>query len=647
MNTCHDIETQLTDYALDALDASRAAAVGEHLAGCAACQAMLDDIRQVISTVTTAFPADSSVPNRLADDRIAAILAQTAAVRDPDAASKPVLTMIWRSPALRLAAAVILVFGLAAMIMQRGDPTADFAPQSAQKSMERADTASAAGEPAAVAAVVELQNDPTVHADTARPADPGLPTNAFDGIEIESDSAAASAGEVVATVAVPARSERSWDESDILITAAADDTGDGLAGIAGVDAEQPPAVLEAADLVPVAPVAIEPEEGIEFELDKAGEEVQAVVGGMFGIEEPARKVQLFGNNVSERTVTEPALTATLAVAAPELVDADTVALVADNAEGDLDPFEQKFAVPSDLEQPQEINIETFEVGQQQSVALNVAGKPVKKRYLVGLSQVVAAEPAEAYGKRESKPAEPVRQASRRADDGDRDVPRLQLADAKDKTHNALRLLANRGVGKRFNAVAETPTTSIPLSRLRHHPAPPETTERARAKAVAGVAADSIAGQQAREEPVVITHDFAPVPNSSVYVLRLEVQAARHLADGLANVSVQITFDGDAVDGYYRLNAAVAVPEQDAGNNLNPGETVVMIFGLNMRVEDVQRLATIGVTFRNPLTGEQQTVISTCDSTHGYPDTNQAPAALKKAVLDVILNGATGTAGDQE
>ena len=138
-----------------------------------------------------------------------------------------------------------------------------------------------------------------------------------------------------------------------------------------------------------------------------------------------------------------------------------------------------------------------------------------------------------------------------------------------------------------------------------------------------------------------------MPNRNVYVLRLEVQAARHLADGLANVSVQITFDGDAVEGYYRLNAAAAVPEQDAGNNLNPGETVVMIFGLNMRVEDVQRLATIEVTFRNPLTGEQQTVISTCDSTHGYPDTNQAPTSLKKAVLDVILNGATGTAADQE
>ncbi len=653
MNTCHDTETHLTDYALDALDASRAAAVGEHLAGCAACQAMLDDIRQVISTVATAFPADSPVPNCLADDRIAAILAQAAAVRDPDAASKPVLTMIWRSPALRIAAAVILVFGLAAIIMQRGDPTADFARQSAQKNMERTDTASAAGEPAALAAVVELQNDPTVHADTARPADLGLPTNAFDGIEIELDSAAASAGEVVTTVAVPARSGRPGDESDILITAAADDTDDGLAendnfaDIAGVDAEQPPAVLEVADLVPVAPVAIEPEEGIEFELDKAGEEVQAVVGGMFGIAEPARKVQLFGNNVSERTVTEPALTASLAVAVPELVDADTVALVADNAEGDLDPFEQKYAVTADLEQPQEINIETVEVGQQQGVALNVAGKPVKKLYPAGLSQVVAAELAEAYGKRESKPSEPVRQARRRANDGDRDVPRLQPADDKDKTYNALRPPANRGGGKRFNAVAEAPTTSIPLSRLRHHPAPPETTERARGKAVAGVAADSIAGQQAGEGPVVITHDFAPVPNSNVYVLRLEVQAARHLADSLANVSVQITFDGDAVDGYYRLNAAAAVPEQDAGNNLNPGETVVMIFGLNMRVEDVQRLATIEVTFRNPLTGEQQTVISTCDSTHGYPDTNQAPTALKKAVLDVILNGATGTAADQE
>ncbi|MDP6451633.1 MAG: hypothetical protein QF773_12505, partial [Lentisphaeria bacterium] len=212
----------------------------------------------------------------------------------------------------------------------------------------------------------------------------------------------------------------------------------------------------------MAPVAIEPEEGIEFELDKAGEEVQAVAGGMFGIEEPARKVQLFGNNVSGRTVTEPALTAALAVAAPELVDVDTVALVADNAEGDLDPFEQKFAVASDLEQPQEINIEAIEVGLQQSVALNVAGKPVKKRYPVGLSQAVAAEPAEeAYGKRESKPAEPVRQARRRADDGDRDVPRLQLSDAKDKTHNALRPPANRGGGKRFNAVAEAPTTSIP------------------------------------------------------------------------------------------------------------------------------------------------------------------------------------------
>jgi len=73
----------------------------------------------------------------------------------------------------------------------------------------------------------------------------------------------------------------------------------------------------------------------------------------------------------------------------------------------------------------------------------------------------------------------------------------------------------------------------------------------------------------------------------------------------------------------------------------------MIFGLNMRVEAVQRLATIEVTFRNPLTGGQQTVISTCDSTHGYPDTNQAPTALKKAVPDVILNGATGPAADQE
>jgi hypothetical protein len=647
MNTCHDIETDLTDYALDALDASSAAAVGEHLAGCAACQAMLDDIRQVISTVTTAFPADSPVPNRLADDRIAAILSQTAAVRTPDTASKPVLTMIWRSPALRLAAAVALVFGLAAIIMQRGDPTADFARQSAQKSMEKADTASAAGEPAATDAAFKLQNDPNVHADIARPADPRLPSNAFDGIEIELDSAVASAGGVVTTVAVPARSGQPGDESDILITAAADDARDGLADIAGVDAEQPPAVLEVADLVPVGPVAIEPEEGIEFELDKAGEEAQAVVGGMFGIEAPAGKLQLFGNKVSERRVTEPALTASLAVAAPELVDADTVALVVDIAEGDLDPFEQKVAVTSDLEQLQEINIETVEVGQQRSVALNFAGKPVKKRYPVGLSQVVAAEPAATYGKRESKSAEPVWQVGRRADDGDRDVPRLQPADAKDKTHNALGPPANRGGGKRFKVVAEAPTTSIPLSRLRHHPAPPKTTERARAKAVAGVATDSIAGQQAGEGPIVITHDFAPVPNRNVYVLRLEVQAARHLADGLANVSVQITFDGDAVEGYYRLNAAAAVPEQDAGNNLNPGETVVMIFGLNMRVEDVQRLATIEVTFRNPLTGEQQTVISTCDSTHGYPDTNQAPTSLKKAVLDVILNGATGTAADQE
>ena len=646
MNTCHDIETHLTDYALDALDTGRAAAVGEHLAGCAACRTMLDDIRQVMSTVTTAFPADSSVPNRLADDRIAAILAQTAAVPASDAASKPVLTMIWRSPAFRLAAAVILVFGLAAIIMQRGDPTADFARQSAQKSMEMADPATAADEPAAIAAVVELQSDSIVHANTARPADPELSTNAFDGIGIEFDLPAASASAVVATVAVPARSEKSGDESDILMTAADDDTDDKLADIAGVDAEQPPAVLEAADLVPVAPAAIEPEEGIEFELDKVVEEVQAVAGGMFGTEESAGKVQLFGNNESEITVTEPALTATFEALPPELVDADTVALVVEDAEGNFDPFEQAFALILDLEQPQEINIETVGVRQQQSAALSAAGKPAEKRYFVGLAQVAAAEPAEAHGKKESEPAEVARQARRKADDGGRDVERLKLADAKDKMRNALLPPVNRG-GKRFNTVADAPTTSIPLSRLRRRPAPSETAGRARGKAVAGAAAEAVAGQQAGEKPVVITHDFAPVPNSNVYVLRLAVQAARHLADGLANVSVQITFDGDAVDGYYRLNAAAAVPERDARNNLNPGETVIMIFGLNMRAEDVQRLATIEVTFRDPLTGERQTVISTCDSTHGYPDTSQAPTALKKAVLDVILDGATDAAADQE
>ena len=646
MNTCHDIETHLTDYALDALDASRAAAVGEHLAGCADCQAMLDDIRQVISTVTTAFPADSSVPNRLADDRIDAILAQTAATSHFDAAPRPVLTMIWRSPALRLAAAVILVFGLAAIIMQRGDPTADFARQSAQKTMERVDAMTAVGEPSATAAVVELQTGLIVHADTAKPTDPVRLANAFDGALIELESAGASAG----AIAVPARSGWSGDESDLLITAAADDVHDGLAendtlaDIAGTDAELPPAVLEVADLVPVATAAIEPEDGMEFELDEAGEEVQAGNGSMFGLGESTEKIQLFGNSVSERMVIEPVLTVTLPVS-PELVDDDTFTLVADDADGDLNSFERKFAVISDSEQPQEINIETIEVGQQQVAAFNIAGKPAAKRYSVGLTQVAEAEPAEVYFQKESAPAAPVQQARRRADDGGRDVPRLQLADAKDKMNNTLHPPVYRG-GKRFNAVAEAPTASIPLSRLRRRP-PPETAEQARKKAAAGMAKEPLPGQQAGEEFVVITHDFASVPNSNVYVLRLAVQAARHLTDGLANVSVQITFDGDAVDGYYRLNAAAAVPEQDARNTLNQGEAVVMIFGLSMRVEEVQRLATIEVAFRDPLTGERQTVISTCDSTHNYSGSSEVPTPLKKAVLEVILDGAEAPAADQE
>ncbi len=646
MNTCHDIETHLTDYALDALDASRAAAVGEHLADCADCQAMLDDIRQVISTVTTAFPADSSVPNRLADDRIDAILAPTAATSHFDAAPRPVLTMIWRSPALRLAAAVILVFGLAAIIMQRGDPTADFARQSAQKTMERADAMTAVGEPSATAAVVELQTDLIVHADTAKPTGPERLANAFDGALIEFDSAGAFAG----AVAVPARSGRSGDEADLLITAAADDAHDGLAendtlaDIAGADAEPPPAVLEVADLVPVATAAIEPEEGMEFELDEAGEEVQAGNGGMFGIGESAEKIQLFGNSVSARTVIEPALTVTLPVA-PELVDNDTVTLVADDADADLNSFERKLSVISDSEQSQEINIETIEVGQQQGAALNIAEKPAAKRSSVGLTQVAEAEPVEVYFQKESASAAPVQQARRRAADGGRDVPRLQLADSKDKMHNRLHPPVNRG-GKRFNAVAEAPTASIPLSRLRRHP-PPEAAEHARKKAAAGMATESLAAQQAGEEFVVITHGFAPVPNSNVYVLRLAVQAVRHLTDGLANVSVQITFDGDAVDGYYRLNTAAAIPEQDARNTLNRGEAVVMIFGLSMRVEEVQRLATIEVAFRDPLTGERHTVISTCDSTHGYSGSSEVPTPLKEAVLEVMLDGAADPPADQE
>ncbi|MDP7398007.1 MAG: zf-HC2 domain-containing protein [Lentisphaeria bacterium] len=658
MNTCHDIETLLTDYALDELDAGRAAAVGEHLADCPACQAVLDDIRQVVSTVSTAFPVDSSVPNRLAAERIAAITAPATAAPASDTGAKPLLSMIWRSPALRLAAAVILVFGLAAIIMQRGDPTADFARQGPQKSTEMADAATAADEPVAIAAVVELQGDPIAQADSARPAGAEFPTKLSSVRELAFDSPAASASVAVDTVAVPARSGKSGDESDILMTAAADDADDEFTDIADADAGQPPAVLEAADLVPVAPAAIEPGPGgIEFELDEAVEEVQAAAGGMFGTEEPAGKVLFFGNNVSERTVAEPALTATLALPPPDPVGAGSVALVADDAEGGLDLFEQDFALVADPEQPQEINIAPAEVGRQQGAALNVAGRPAEETPAAAadnqsgaITPSNVAESLNVLRKRTPKldrlpGGKLAGKAKRKADDGGRDVLQLMPADAKDEMRQAQLPPASRG-GKRFNAVAAAPTTSIPLSRLRHRPAPPESVGRTRVKAVAGATAYSVAGPPAGEEPVVITHDFAPVPNRNVYVLRLAVQAARHLADGLANVSVQVTFDGDAVDGYYRLNAAAPVPEQDARNDLNPGETVIMIFGLNMRAEDVQRLATIEVTFRDPLTGVRQTVISTCDSTHGYPDTSQAPAALKKAVLEVILDGATGAAGQE-
>jgi hypothetical protein len=122
MSDCPEIEAHLTDYVLGELDAETAVAVSAHAEQCPACTQEINDIREVMTTFGHAFPTMAESPSALPDDRVAELMNLADPAIAPLSTEQPAMPFLW-SPALKLAAAVVLACGISAIVMRSLGPS--------------------------------------------------------------------------------------------------------------------------------------------------------------------------------------------------------------------------------------------------------------------------------------------------------------------------------------------------------------------------------------------------------------------------------------------------------------------------------------------------------------------------------------------
>lgn len=137
MSDCPEIEAHLTDYVLGELDAETAAAVSAHAEQCPVCTQEINDIREVMTTFRHAFPTMAESPSALPDDRVAELMNLADPAVAPLSTDQPAMPFLW-SPALKLAAAVVLACGISAIVMLSLGPSQQNAKNTRSMNVESA-----------------------------------------------------------------------------------------------------------------------------------------------------------------------------------------------------------------------------------------------------------------------------------------------------------------------------------------------------------------------------------------------------------------------------------------------------------------------------------------------------------------------------